>query len=424
MELTSEKDARILVVDDEPGARESLEILLEDFYDVELAEDGVRALAKIRKNHFDLVLLDITMPKCDGIETLRKIKEHEASMEVIMISALDRANEAVTCIKFGAFDYITKPFEAENVLAAVRKVIQGRPPGGLNLRAAACTPFKVGNVEIISQSKKMKEIFDVVYKVAPTASNVLITGESGTGKELIARSLHYGSDRAKKPFVAINCAAIPAELMESELFGHEKGAFTGAHTRAMGKFEFANGGTVFLDEVSSLRIECQAKLLRVLQEREFNRVGSHQPVSVDVRVIAATNTRLDDMVKEKTFRDDLFFRLNVIPISLPPLRHRQGDVSLLAGHFLRKFSSRFKKTLRGITSAALSVLEAYPWPGNVRELENLIERLVVLSTAGQLIDERRFLPFDLLIKEDEPECGALTLASGDIGLLEARQTFE
>lgn len=423
LKVRREQSAHILVVDDEPGAREALEALLEDQYDVQVAEDGFGALRKVREFSFDLVLLDITMPKCSGMEVLKQIKEINPSIDVVMVSALDRAHEAAKSIKWGAIDYITKPYEAENVLEVVDHLISKRKQARRFMGVETAASLKAGATEIISRSPRMQEIFEVIEKVAPTPSSVLITGESGTGKELIARAIHFKSHRAKKPFVAINCAAIPPELMESELFGHEKGAFTGAHVRSTGKFEFADGGTIFLDEISSLRMECQAKLLRVLQEREFTRVGSNHPIAVNIRVIAATNTKLDDLVKAKSFRDDLFFRLNVIPINLPPLRERKGDVSLLALYFLEKCSVRCGKPLQGITDAALNVLESYPWPGNVRELENLIERLVVLSSPGQLIEERD-LPFDLLIQQEEAELDVKDFDSRDVGLLEARQAFE
>ncbi len=257
-------------------------------------------------------------------------------------------------------------------------------------------------MQIMSQAENMGAVFRIIEKVADTSSNVLISGESGTGKELVARALHAHSPRNQKPFVAINCAAIPPELIESELFGHEKGAFTGAYVRNIGKFEYAHGGSIFLDEVSSLRLEFQAKLLRVLQEREFSRVGSHQTIKVDVRIIAATSTPLEQLIKERQFRNDLYFRLNVIPIQLPPLRQRKGDVPLLANFFLAKFNRVLNKRVRGIGPDAMEVLESYPWPGNVRELENLIERLVVLGSPDQWIHEND-LPFDLLIREEAGE---------------------
>ncbi|MDY0039020.1 MAG: sigma-54 dependent transcriptional regulator [Desulforhabdus sp.] len=413
---------RILIVDDEPGARESLELVLEDNYEVETAEDGLTALAKIRQASFELVLLDVNMPKLNGIEVLKRIKEYDETIDVIMVSAADRAHEATASMKCGAYDYITKPFEAEEILATVQRAIEKR---SLELEVRYLRSeiaFRFGNSEIVSRSKGMQEVFHLIDKVAGTSSSVLITGESGTGKELVARAIHAKSPRSGKSFVTINCAAIPHELIESELFGHEKGAFTGAHSRTVGKFEFANGGSIFLDEISSLKLELQAKLLRVLQEREFTRVGSHQNIKVDVRVIAATNTRLEDMIKAKEFRGDLYFRLNVIPLSLPPLREREGDIPLLCNYFLVRYNRILNKKIKGITPDAMALLEAYPWPGNVRELENMVERLVVLGTDGGWVEEND-LPFDLLINEELAE-RAQTGQNSDAGLIKARQAFE
>jgi transcriptional regulator with PAS, ATPase and Fis domain len=265
----------------------------------------------------------------------------------------------------------------------------------------------------------MKAVFSLINKVAGTSSNVLITGESGTGKELAARAIHNQSPRASKPFVAINCAAIPPELIESELFGHEKGAFTGAYNRNIGKFEFANSGSVFLDEISNLKLELQAKLLRFFQEREFTRIGGHRTIKVDVRMIAATNISLKQMVQENRFREDLYFRLNVIPIELPPLRHRRGDIPLLVNFFLNKFNRQLNQKIEGITQEAMAILEAHHWPGNIRELENLIERLVVLRSSERWIDVKD-LPFDLLYKDDAMKVGQQV----EKGLLQARRLFE
>jgi transcriptional regulator with PAS, ATPase and Fis domain len=278
------------------------------------------------------------------------------------------------------------------------------------------------HAQIISQSRQMEDIFFTINKVASTSSSVLVTGESGTGKELIARAIHSASERAQKSFVALNCASIPSELIESELFGHEKGAFTGAHHRTPGKFEFANGGTLLLDEISSLKSEFQAQLLRVLQEHEFTRVGGHKVIKVDVRIIAATNTRLEDMVREGKFREDLFFRLNVIPINVPPLRHREGDVPLLAHYFLGKFNRKLNKNIKAITPEAMAVLETYPWPGNIRELENLIERMVVLGTNNTKIDQGD-LPSDVLFHEKTVQ-NLPGPEGSNIGLLQARNSFE
>jgi DNA-binding NtrC family response regulator len=418
-----EEQKRILIVDDEEGARESLEVILEEYYTVEAVEDGPTALALIQKKPFDVVLLDVNMPKVNGLEVLKQIKDHNDAIEVIMVSAADRAREATISLKTGAFDYITKPYEPEDILEAVERVIRRSAQQRETPPVHCVMGLDLGHTQIISQADNMRAVFRMIEKVASTSSNVLISGESGTGKELIARALHVRGPRSPKPFVAINCAAIPPELIESELFGHEKGAFTGAYTRNIGKFEYAHGGSIFLDEVSSLRLEFQAKLLRVLQEREFCRVGSHQTIKVDVRVIAATSTPLELLVKELRFRNDLYFRINVIPIRLPPLRQRKGDVPLLANFFLTKFDRVLNKRVKGISPDAMDVLESYPWPGNVRELENLIERLVVFGSPEQWIHEND-LPFDLLIREENGEISDEKETAIDLGLIRARQQFE
>ena len=417
------KQERILVVDDDEGTRESLEAVLEDDYDVVCVQDGKSALVRIKNEVFDLVLLDLVMPGMDGIETLKRIKAHDKSMDVIIVSATDRAREAIASMKTGAYDYITKPFDDETILAIIKRVLEKRALEHEVRYLRSQMAHKTKHTQIISQSKSMKNLFDIIMKVAETSSSVLITGESGTGKELIANAIHEESPRAQKPFLAINCAAIPSELLESELFGYEKGAFTGAHSRSKGKFEFANGGTIFLDEISALKMELQAKLLRFVQEREFTKVGGYRTIKVDVRMLAATNTSLIDMVRDGRFRDDLYFRLNVIPIKVPPLRRRKGDIPLLANYFLDRFNLQLNKKIKTITPDAMSVLEAYPWPGNIRELENLIERMVVLGSDNQLIDEKD-LPFDLLFRresmEKEPEKGE----SEDKGLFKACHAFE
>jgi DNA-binding NtrC family response regulator len=421
-EKTPLNGARILVVDDEPGAREALEVVLEDEHEVVCVASGLEALSKVKEQPFDLVLLDITMPGLDGIETLKRIKEFDESIDVVMVSAVDSAREATSSMKCGAYDYITKPFEPEEILTTVERVLKKRSLEQEVRFLRSEVALQVVKSQIISQSENMRAIFNIIDKVAVTNTSVLITGESGTGKELVARAIHAKSARAPKPFVAINCAAIPAELMESELFGHEKGAFTGAVTRASGKFEYAHGGTIFLDEVASLKLELQAKLLRVLQEKEFTRVGSHLNIKVDARVIAATNNRLDEMVKEGRFRSDLYFRLNVIPIELPPLRQRKVDIPLLADFFLAKFNQQLNKRIRGVSTSAMAVLESYPWPGNIRELENLIERLVVLGGDETWVDEKD-LPFDLLLREEI--CGQTSEGQPvDANLTQARQSFE
>ena len=390
----------LLIVDDEPGARQSLEVILEDDFHVLTAENGQEALQIIQKEPVDLVLLDVHMPEMDGLEILRRIKKQDEEIDVIMVSALNLARKAVDAMKLGAYDYITKPYEPEDILSTVARVISKR-----NLRKEL--DFLRGEVEasrgfdqIISQNKAMLEIFERVKKVAFTSTNVLITGESGTGKELIARSIHRQGNRKHAPFVAINCAAIASELMESEMFGHEKGAFTGAHTRTIGKFEHAHRGTLFLDEISVLRSDLQAKLLRVLQEREIERIGSNKLIKVDIRVISATNTNLENAVAQGQFRQDLYFRLNVVPISIPPLRERKEDIPLLAKHFLDKFNTAFNKKIPGFSEKALDALTRYHWPGNIRELENLVERIVVLSTGNEKIDLKD-IPLEILMNSGQ-----------------------
>jgi len=414
--------ARILVVDDEEGARESLELILEDEYDVVCAENGIGALRRIRKEAFDLVLLDLTMPEMNGIETLKGIKSHDKLIDVIMVSATDRAREAIESIQTGAYDYITKPFDEQIILAAVERALQKRSLEQEVRYLRSEVALKSKETRFVTHSKGMKDIFFMINKVAETSSSVLITGESGTGKELIARAIHNKSPRAGKPFVAINCASIPSELMESELFGHEKGAFTGAHNQSIGKFEFAHGGTIFLDEISTLKSEFQAKLLRFLQEREFTKVGSNQIIKVDVRVVAATNTNLPDMLREKRFRDDLYFRLNVIPIEVPPLRQRKEDIPILVSYFLQQFNNQLNKSIKGVTTRVMDAMKAYAWPGNVRELENLIERMVVLGLDDQMISEKD-LPYTILLQgeNDQSEGG---MDGGDKSLSAARNAFE
>jgi DNA-binding NtrC family response regulator len=408
----------ILIVDDEPGARQSLEVILEDDYRTLSAESGEEALKMFQKEAVDLVLLDVHMPEMDGLEVLRKIKEQDEEIDVIMVSALNLARQAVDAIKLGAYDYITKPYEPEDLLSTVDRVIgKQRLHKELDFLRKEVEKFRSFD-QIVSQNKAMIEIFELIKKVALTSTNVLIKGESGTGKELIARSIHRQGNRKNGPFVAINCAAIPSELMESEMFGHEKGAFTGAHTRAIGKFEYANGGTLFLDEISTLRPDLQAKLLRVLQEREIERVGSNKPIKIDIRVIAATNTDLAESVFKGQFRQDLYFRLNVVPTSIPPLRDRRDDIPFLAKHFLNKFNAAFNKKVPGFTEKALDALRRYYWPGNIRELENLIERFVVLSTGEGLVDLKD-IPLEILMDSGQDVSDPGSEMGGLIGLREA-----
>ncbi len=411
--------AKILVVDDEQGARDALHVILEDDYDVTTASGGLEAIDLCQQSDYDLVFLDVSMPRLDGIETLKKLRSLEDPMDVVMISASDKAERAVQSIKLGAYDYITKPFEAEDILSAVDRALEKQTLQREVRYLRSEIAHRYGELEIVSKDPALLDILQLIDKIASTTSSVLITGESGTGKELIARSLHQHGSRHKGPFVAINCAAIPSELMESELFGHEKGAFTGAHTRSIGKFEYANGGTLFLDEISALPSEMQAKLLRVIQDKEVARLGSNRPVKVDVRIVAATNSNLEEAIERGAFRRDLYFRLNVIPLKLPSLRERKGDVRLLAQHFLNRFNLQLNREIRGFTAKALLTLERYPWPGNIRELENLIERLVVLGHDSEPISYED-LPLEILLDSDLTT--EISLLGN--GLLQARDNFE
>lgn len=410
----------LLIVDDELGARQSLEVILEDDYRILSAESGQETLEVLQKETIDLVLLDVNMPDMDGLEVLRKIKGQEEEIDVIMVSALNLARKAVDAIKLGAYDYITKPYEPEDILSTVNRVIsKQRLRKELDFLRREVESSR-GFDQIISQNKAMFEIFELIRKVAYTSTNILIIGESGTGKELVARSIHRQGNRRDRPFVAINCAAIPSELMESEMFGHEKGAFTGAHTRTTGKFEYANGGTLFLDEISVLRSDLQAKLLRVLQDREIERIGSNKSIKVDIRVISATNTNLEEAVMKGIFRQDLYFRLNVVPISIPPLRERREDIPLLVKHFLNKFNTAFNKRILGFTEKAMNALTRYYWPGNIRELENLIERIAVLYPGDNQVDLKD-IPLEILMDSGQDFQG---FKNEKMGLIKIREAME
>jgi nitrogen regulation protein NR(I) len=376
---------QILVVDDEPNLRRVLSAQLErDGYDVHTAEDGEQALRMLQENHIDLVITDLRMPKLDGMELLRRAVELDDELPVVMITAHGTVDNAVEALKTGAFDYITKPFDQAEVRAIVRKALKTR-----DLAAAEATRPKAPAADnarygIIGQSPGILEVYAVLDRVADTPTTVLISGESGTGKELVARALHENSSRRDKPFIKVNCAAIPRDLMESELFGYERGAFTGAVGAKPGRFELASGGTLFLDEIGSIPVEMQVKLLRALQESEFERVGGIKTIRVDVRLVAATNSDLKKEIAAGAFREDLFYRLNVVPIRLPPLRERAQDITLLARHFVDKFNERLRKNVAGVTRETEQLLLAYPWPGNIRELENVVERAVLFSDGDTL----------------------------------------
>ena len=372
------------MVDDEKSLRDSMRLLLQDRYDVRLAASGREAIDFIKQTPVDLVLLDIRLPEIDGLEVLKLIKGIDDSIEVIMVTAVITVGKAVEALRLGAYDYITKPFDIQSLTEQVAKLIEKKTLLRENLSLRQLIESEAQFEKIVGRSEAIREVFKTIEDVAHSSATVLITGESGTGKELVARALHNRSPRKDKLFVALNCAAIPENLLESELFGHEKGSFTGAAGRQIGKFEIAQGGTLFLDEIGSLPLPMQAKLLRAVQEREIERIGSSRPVPIDVRIVAATNSDLKAAIKERRFREDLFYRLNVIPLHLPPLRERKTDIPLLAEHFLNKYNHEFGKKLKGFKPEVLDLLAGYDWPGNVRELENLVERLIVLSRGDRI----------------------------------------
>lgn len=376
---------KILVADDEPSMREFLEIMLKkENYRITLASNGEEVIKLVEKDIFDLVLLDIRMPKVDGISALKSIKAVAPETAVIMITAYASADTAIKAMKEGAYDYITKPFKVDEIKLIIKNALEKKTLQKENvlLKQVARDRYHFDN--IIGQGPKMTALYDVLEKVAPTRTNILVTGESGTGKELVARAIHYNSPRREKPFVTLNCGAIPETLIESELFGHVKGAFTDAIATKKGLFEVADEGTIFLDEISELPFLMQVKLLRVLQDREFKRVGGTEDIRVDVRIISATNKDLEEAVREKRFREDLFYRLNVIQVKLPALRERKEDISLLANHFLKKYSDELNKNMASISPEALRILLNYDYPGNVRELQNIIERAVALESGQDL----------------------------------------
>lgn len=374
----------ILVADDEEAICTLLKkLLVKNGYQVIIAKDGQETVEKVKEETPDLLIMDLKMPGKDGLEVLKHLQEIGSSTTVIMMTANATVRTAVEAIKQGAYDYITKPFALDNLLLLVEKALACRrlTKEDAYLRSNQQIPFG----GLVGQGSKMQEVYHFVNQVAPTDAKVLILGESGTGKELVAKAIHFASNRKDGPFVKVNCAALPENLLESELFGHEKGAFTGALNRKLGRFELAHRGTIFLDEIGEINQATQVKLLRVLQEQEFERVGGTCTVKVDVRVVAATNKDLEKEVEEGRFRDDLFYRLNVVSISLPPLRERKEDILLLAEHFLRKFNKAMNKEIKEVSEEAWHMLSSYSWPGNVRELENAIERAVVLSNGTVLL---------------------------------------
>ncbi len=379
---------RILVVDDEESIREFLDIMLrKEGYEVTTAEDGERAIEILKKKSFDMVISDLQMPKINGLDLLKYVKDQSPEVVFMMITAFGTTETAVEAMKVGAYDYITKPFKIDEVRINIAQALRTKVLEGENkiLKKELGKENTVHN--LVGNSDPMHRVFEMIRRVSGTPTTVLITGESGTGKEMIAKAIHFNGPLKDKPFVPINCGAIPETLMESEMFGHKKGSFTGAVVDKVGLFEAADGGTIFLDEVGELPLSIQVKLLRVIQERVIRRVGSVEDTQVDVRIITATNRDLGHMVKDKSFREDLYYRLNVINIHAPSLRDRMEDIQVLATHFLKKYNERLNKAISGISAEGMALLKKYNYPGNVRELENIIERTVALEAGSTILPE-------------------------------------
>ncbi len=409
---------RILVVDDEEDMLENCSRILDRLgYEALLESDGGKGVVRFEQEHPVVTLTDLRMPGMDGLEVLRTIRRIDPEALVILFTAFATVETAVEAVKEGAFDYIPKPFSADQLQLVIERALTQRRllEENRRLREQLTETYRFEN--IVGRSRPMAQVFDLIKKVAASEANILVVGESGTGKELIARCIHANSHRAARAFVPVDCASLPEHLLESELFGHERGAFTGAIATRRGLFEEANGGTSFLDEVGDIPLPLQAKLLRVLQERQVRRVGANRFIEVDVRVICATHQNLADMVQKEKFREDLYYRLNVISLPLPPLRDRSGDIPLLAYHFLRKYAVQSGKEVKGISPETLELLEAYPWAGNVRELQNVIERAVVLA-EGEMVTPAE-LPANLRLPQKVPTA----MVADHLSLKKAKQQW-
>ena len=417
------ENKNILVVEDDNATRDTMiDLLSEAGYEVESARNGEEAIAMAREYSFDIVITDLKMPKGDGIQVLEQIKKIDNRTIVIICTGYGTVDTAVKAMKLGAYEYITKPIKIEEIKLVVQRALdyQRLKTENVLLQKQLKAKYKFKN--LIGDSEVMQQSFQFIEKIAATNSTVMICGESGTGKELVARAIHYNSDRRNEPMVPVNCGAIPEDLLESELFGYEKGAFTGALKTRIGRFELANGGTVFLDEIGDMSPALQVKILRVLQEHEFERLGGVKSIKVDIRVIAATHRDLEKAVKQGTFREDLYYRLNVIPFILPPLRERGSDIPLLTNHFIGKFNIEKKQNINGISPEALKCLTRYHWPGNVRELENLIERLVILKGEGVI--EQEDLPEKILGAEWSDAVPSMDIPDSGISFNTAVSEFE
>jgi len=381
---------KILVIDDEQNIRKMLtRVLSPEGFIVKEADNGFEALKRLQEENYSLVLLDLKMPGLNGIETLKKIRENDLNLPVIMMSAYGSIPEAVEAMKLGALDYLIKPFDIEELKIIIKRAIKQYELEVENIYYREEEEKRFNFDEIIGKSNSINKVLEMVKNVSPTIATVLITGESGTGKELIARAIHKNSLRKNGPFVVVNCVAFSPNLLESELFGHEKGSFTGAIAKRIGRFEMANGGTIFLDEIGEMDLAIQTKLLRVLQEREFERVGSSRSIKVDVRILSATNKDLKKEVEEKKFREDLFYRLNVFNVDVPPLRERKEDIPLIVGHLIGKYNKILNKKVKKVSAKAMELLLDYNYPGNIRELENIIERSMIMA-KDEIVDEKYF----------------------------------
>ncbi len=414
---------RILIVDDEEVLRDVLDaVLRREGFETVMASSGEQALAVLDEDEaIDLVILDIMLPGISGIDTLRAVRISNPQLPVIVITAYSSIDGAIEAMKHGAFHYIPKPFKNEEVILTVNKALEQRRLSRENERLTAELSQKYAYANIVGKSEPMRKVYELIRLAAPSRSNILVAGESGTGKELVAKAIHHASPRARNAFVTVNSGSLPPELLESSLFGHMKGAFTGAIATKRGLFEVADGGSIFLDEIGNINLETQAKLLRVIQEREFMRLGSVETIKVDVRIIAATNVELSKLMSDGRFREDLYYRLNVITIPLPPLRRRREDIPLLVAHFLDKYSEENKRKVREVTPDAMRILMDHPWPGNVRELENTIERAVVLCTGDRIGPE--LLP-DSLRYPVQTEQPSMIVPSEGISLKDAVSRYE
>jgi DNA-binding NtrC family response regulator len=418
------KKQKILIAEDDDLNRNNLtELLTMEGYEVKAVENGKEAMAAFVEDKYDLVITDLKMPEGDGLELLKFVKDMNPDNIVIMMTGFGTVDSAVEAMKYGAFDYITKPMKDDLVKLTVSRALSfaSLQEENVTLRDNLREKYDFG--KMLGYSECMKTIFDTIEKVAKSDSTVIIYGESGTGKELVARAIHFNSDRKNFPLIPVNCGAIPEELLESELFGHEKGAFTGAIRNRLGRFELAQGGTIFLDEIGDMSPSLQVKLLRVIQEKQFERIGGVKTINADVRIIAATNQNLELAVAEKRFREDLYYRINVIPIHLPALRERGPDIAILANHFLQKFAQTKKKDVNSISPEAIACLLHYPWPGNVRELENLIEMLVVLKDDSEIVLDD--LPLKIRqFKKEAQSIGSIQIPDDGIDFNELVNQFE